>query len=469
MRRLIALTLCVLAAGLGTACGRPTPPNVVFVVVDTLRPDRLGVYGDGRGLTPFVDSLAERAYVFHRAYAQSSWTNPSVASMLTSRYQSQHNVISFGSVLPDEELTLPELLKQRGYATGAVVANILLQPRLGYGQGFDHYKVSARTRTGPLGKPEFLKGRADAVNNEAFAWLDGLSAPRPPVFLYLQYMEPHAPYDPPDAAVQRVLGDRERPDLTAVNTRMFASLPGQNDDLADAVATYYDAEVTSLDGDLRALFDGLAQRGVLDNAIVIFTADHGEELNEHGLLGHHQTLYEEVIHVPLLVLATGYPHRTDVDDVVELVDLAPTIADLADIPRPAAFEGRSLAESHGVGREHGWARLRRRLLHNDQGPETAVSELAKAPQTLSLSPHLRAVIRDTDKMITDTDGEHVFYDLATDPGEHHPGQLAEPKRAALTSADAAFGTEVARHAGPAGAPVLDAETKERMRALGYAE
>lgn len=467
MRRLIALT--VLLTATLAACGRGTPPNVVFIVADTLRPDPLGAYGDARGLTPFIDSLASRAYVFHRAYAQSSWTNPSVASMFTSRYQSQHHVISFGSVLSDDELTLAEILKQAGYATGAVVANVLIQPRAGFGQGFDRYKVSARGGTGALGKPEFRKGRAESVNREAFAWLDGLSSPRPPVFLYLQYMEPHSPYDPPDAALRRVLGDRQPPDLAAANAGMAFPVRGTADDVVAGVKVYYDAEVASLDDGLRALFDGLAQRGVLDNAIVILTADHGEELNEHGLLGHHQTLYEEVIRVPLLVLPSGSARRTDVHDIVELVDLAPTITDLVGLPRPASFEGRSLADSHGVGRERGWARLRWRLSHRDQGPERAVSELAKDGQLLRLSPHVRALVDGSAKLITGVDEERFFYDLATDPGEQHPDQLAPPARAALTSADAAFVSDVARRAGAARTHALDAETRERMRVLGYAE
>ncbi len=470
MRRLTALTVCLIAAAWLAACRGAAPArDIVFIVVDTLRPDRLGAYGSTRGLTPFIDSRAARGYVFGRAYAQSSWTNPSVASMFTSRYQSQHHVISFGSTLAEEELTLAEVLKPHGYATGAFLANILVQPKLGFAQGFDRFKNSVRPRETPKGAPGFLKARAEAINREAFVWLDGLGAQRPPVFLYLHYMEPHAPYDPPEAMVARVLDGRPRQDLDAVNNLMYLPQPDADAALVQGARDFYDAEVMSLDAELRNLFAGLEQRGVLRDAVVVFTADHGEEFEEHGLMGHHQTLFEEVIHVPLLLLVPQHTARTDIHDMVELIDVAPTLLDLAGVPRPAPYEGRSLAAAYGAGHESWWARPWWRLTHRASATPPAISELLKAKETLRLSPHERAVVLDTHKLIAGVDGEREYYDLAADPHEKNPNGLDDAARAGASEAITAFVARAAQRAVPARAHEIDAETKERMRNLGYAE
>src|SRR5262249_8143969 len=133
--------------------------NILVIVVDALRADRLGCYGSSQGLTPFIDSLADRAFVFRRAYAQSSWTGPSVASLLTSRFQSQHGVVTFTSKLADSELTLPELLNSGGYATAGFSANSMLSSASGYAQGFDRYETpdwdASKTRS-----PVYPRGEA---------------------------------------------------------------------------------------------------------------------------------------------------------------------------------------------------------------------------------------------------------------------------------------------------------------------
>jgi len=177
-----ALVVLLVAMGPLPGCSS-SPPDVIIVLIDTLRYDRLGAYGSKRGLTPFLDSFAEQAYVFERAYAQSSWTNPSVASLFTSRYQWQHQLTELGSVLGPEEITLAELLGSHGYASAGFCANILVSHRSGFDQGFDLFRTMAERN--------FAKGRAAHVNHEALAWLDEHTAgegSRAPVFLYLHYM-----------------------------------------------------------------------------------------------------------------------------------------------------------------------------------------------------------------------------------------------------------------------------------------
>ena len=324
-----------------------------MLVGDTLRADRLGSYGSARNLSPFLDSLARRSAVFRNAYATSSWTNPSVASLFTSRYPSQHGVISFESVLSQEEVTLAEALREAGYATAFFSPNGVLREGWGYEQGFDEFAEFAIP--GIAEQPDHLRlpYRADYTNRHALAWLDSLSASgatRPPVFLYIQYMEPHSPYAPRKDALERVLGGRKPPDLDEVNRFAFLGNDVAVDDrvLRD-LRDVYDAEVLSLDTELRRLFHALGSRGLLENAIVVVTSDHGEEFKEHGLLGHEKTLFGEVTRVPLLIALPGRSEGAEIAEAVSLVDLAPTLFCLIGRPVPASFEGRSLLSRAGRG------------------------------------------------------------------------------------------------------------------------
>jgi arylsulfatase A-like enzyme len=458
MYRRFALWLCVLVACHGVGCTKARP-NIVVVVIDTLRPDRLGAYGNSRGLTPFLDSLAARGVVFRNAYAQTSWTNASIASLFTSRYQSQHHVTSFQAALSDQEQTLGEVLKANGYATGGFVANILLLSRLGFAQGFDEYKAFTRTEKDFLGRDLYIKERAQKINSEALHWLDQrekAADKSAPVFLYLHYMEPHNPYDPPAATLERLLAGRPKPDIAAVNDRMrLPNIGTFTDELVRDVQDLYDAEVSSVDADIRVLFDELGRRKILDDCIVVITADHGEEFREHGLMGHHQTLFEEVVRVPLIMLLPQRSERSDVTGLVSLVDIAPTLLDLLGLPIPDAFAGHSLRP---------WFDQR------DSGHigGTVFTELIKEG-TQRARPHERAVIQADRKLISDVDGKKEFYDLRTDPAETNAAALAEPARATLVETLTKFQEQGRPAPTRSAADTADPDTRERMRQLGYSE
>ena len=350
MRRLrvVLLVALVPVAALAVAALKAArrPPDVIVVVADTLRADRVGP-GTRGDLTPFLDSLAARGVRFTRAYAASSWTLPSVASLFTSRYPSQHGVNAFDARLRDDEVTVNERLRDRRYAQAGFVANFRLDAAHGFGQGFDAWFPFVGAEGEPLDKP-----RAPMVAARALAFLDEVMlprgwrrlVPRPPFFLYFHLMEPHAPYLPPPDAVARVGVPVAAEQARALNTRLLAH---DWDALGPAevgeLVALYDGEVAALDAALRTLFTGLARRGLLDRAVVVVTADHGEEFREHGQLGHGQSLYEELLHVPLVVLAPGAAAGRDVDAPISLVDLAPTLLDLAGVAPEPRFVGRSRA------------------------------------------------------------------------------------------------------------------------------
>jgi arylsulfatase A-like enzyme len=473
--RLLAIVL-VLVLLPASCANRSRPPDIFVLLVDTLRADRLGAYGNQQGLTPFLDSLAQHGFVFRNTYAQSSWTDPSVASLLTSRYQSQHGITSFLAVLGDDEITLPEVLHQRGYATGAFIANFLLRRDLGYAQGFDYYRTYSHSSKDAQGKRTYVKARAEEIDREALSWLDQVHRDRPgaPVFVYLHYMEPHNPYDPPQADVDRVLQGRPQPDREAVNRRMGIPNFGTfSDEMVSQIRTFYDAEVMSLDAELRKLFATLKEKHDLDHAIVVLLADHGEEFLEHGIVGHHQSLFEEVLRVPLIVLVPGHDEGAAIEPIVSVTDVAPTVLDLAGIPAPAAFEGGSLRALMGLPR-HGWwpfgsAATEKETSHAALPPTgVAFSELIKNGEQRQ-RPHERTVITPSSKLIADVGGGREFYDLVKDPGETNPDALSQEERSRLSAQLANFVEHVTRRTAPESKVQMDDETRERMRALGYQE
>jgi arylsulfatase A-like enzyme len=466
------------------SCGSPPRPNILMVVVDTLRADRLGSYGNDRGLTPFLDSLAARGNVFHRAYAQSSWTSPSIASLFTSRFQSQHGVIRAGGRIRSQETTLAEVLRDNGYVTAGFSANGVLRGRgdkmtggslrsgSGFGQGFAHYEASAPERVeGIRAQALWATERAEDVNRRAVEWLDGRAQPRQlPTFLYLHYMEPHIPYAPEEAFLRQTFAGRDLPDMYRLNALAYRgnNFPINDSILRDIQATY-DAEVMSVDAGLRSLFSQLEERAFLDDAIIVVTADHGEEFKDHGLIGHGKTLYDELIRVPLLILVPEQSERVDVWDIVSLVDVAPTLVDTLQIGRPDSFEGRSFRVE--LLAATGWWHA---LLARVDGilasePRVAYSELLHDKNHRRLSPHERALVMGSKKLIVGVDGESEFYDSGLDPGEKNSGGVPKGSRALLLDTLAAMQRHVLQLAGADEARPLDPATEEILRALGYTD
>jgi arylsulfatase A-like enzyme len=467
-RKRFRLRVVLLALGLLAACSRTPPPNIVIVVFDALRADRVGCYGNTGGLTPYIDELAARATVFRRAYAPAPWTNPSVASLLTSRFQSQHGITSFESVLAESEVTLPEILGPHRYVSGAFSANGVIGKQRGFGQGYDEYQAILPPKAeGP--RANWLPLRGEVVNRMTLRWLDGLPrTPSRPLYLYVQYMETHSPYAPPEDLMERFFAGRPRPNLEEANSRFFlGNIVPIEPELADVIRTLYDAQVATTDRHVRDLFAALEQRGILRNAIVILTADHGEEFGEHGFFAHKASLYEPALRVPLIIAVPGQTHGRVIDDLVSLIDVAPTILDWIGMPAPDSFEGRSLTPHLPPPSDGGLASLRRWWSGNEWRSAPAYVELVRPAQDKRPSPHERAVILDQHKLIAGVDGEREFFDLHADPGETQSSALGAEDRTAL---EAALQHHV-KHAAGAAAPrelkAMDAETRERLRALGY--
>jgi len=471
--RVVQLGALVLMVVLVAACQRvsPSPPNVLLIVIDTLRADRLRAYGNARGLTPFLDDLATKGTVFRNAFATSSWTPPSVASLFTSRFPSQHRVVTPVAKLADAEITLAEKLAAHGYATAGFSANLRLQPGLGFAQGFDVWVHH------PLGP---IKPRGSELRKESIEWVDGPCAARRPApcVLYLQYMEPHAPYQAPQPYQGRFADpEANAREIAAANSKLVQlKLADISDREAELLEGEYDAEVAAVDAELRLLLADLDRRRFLDNAIILITSDHGEEFKEHGSLSHGSSLYNEAVHVPLIVLAPAVRGGEVVEDQVSLIDVAPTILELLQLPPEPSFEGRSL-----VPLLKGHQSLIRRIAvwfgdgqATDRTPVLLELEDQswgrKKKEWIERRRHTAGLIYGKAKLLVNqlTHTTEVF-DLAADPRELAPRSPSDSADANLAKALDDVRTSLREPAPAAGSQgFLDEGVKEKLRALGYA-
>ncbi len=362
----------VLLAALGfcaAGCGRraPAPSLVLLISVDTLRADRLGAYGCRLGLSPRLDALAAESLVFEAAYAPSSFTMPSVSTLLTGRYPEQNGVHGNKSLLPLGIPTLASLLKERGFRTGAVVSNwVLRQTPQTEGstvdRGFDHYDDRFPEQEANRQIPERLAPDTTAAG---LAMLDRLrgEGEAQKTFLWVHYQDPHGPYTPPEGYRERYLAaESERPwprtelpraqpedappGVPEFEQRGLASLPSYQalDGRSDPAfyAAGYDGEVRWTDEELARLLDGIAQRGLLDDAVIVFVADHGEAMGEADYwFAHGEYLSDPLVRVPLFLRLPGHSSERRTD-VVALADVAPTLLALFGIEPPAEMLGRDL-------------------------------------------------------------------------------------------------------------------------------
>lgn len=329
-------------------------PNVLLLILDTVRASELSVYGYGRRTTPVLEQLAARGMRFDRAIATAPWTLPSHASMFTGRYPFELTV-GYDVPLSDEYPTVAGVLARAGYRTGGFVANTVYGSYLhGLHRGFQRYRDYPLSVTEVLGASTLNRllfkvwnvathdyaepgvKDADRINAEFLGWLDGVGTARP-WFAFLNYFDGHMAYDPP-APYDRKFLDREPPTRSIYGEARRQRSPEEVRGLQDA----YDGAIAYLDAQLGVLFEELERRGQLQRTVVIVTADHGEAFAEHGFLDHGASLYLSELHVPLIVRLPGDEGRgCVVKEWVTLRDLAATIAGLTPV-QPGSFPGTSL-------------------------------------------------------------------------------------------------------------------------------
>jgi arylsulfatase A-like enzyme len=422
-------------------------PNVVLYVVDTLRADALAVYGNPRVDTPSVDRLAAEGVLYENAYAPSSWTRSSVASLLTGVLPGALGVESRDDQLPTSAFLLSEAFSREGYATAAFVANPNVGSFFGFKQGFgDFVELYVRDAGGRVRSRELITG-SDVVGERAIEWL--ARAPQP-FFLFVLSIDPHSPYAPPEAF------DRYSSDAPAEIDGELASLDrtGLTPEQRDRIRSLYLGEVAFNDHSLGRLLGELQSRGLWDRTIVAFTSDHGEEFWEHGERGHGKALYEESLRVPLVVRDPNARGGARITRPVSISDLFPTLLSLAGLPVPQGLDGRRLM---GEGDGHA-------------GPLVATLDL-RGRNLAAIGVHPWKLILDR------AGGETQLYHLDDDPVEAHDLSDEHPERRMelvqllrdRLASDATRRAELGRDDEGPKHRELSEESLRALEALGYVE
>lgn len=424
-----------------------SPPSIVVFLVDTLRADRLGVHGYGRGTSPNIDRFAATATVFERAIAQSSWTKASVASVFTGLYPGAHGVTEHDSVLIDDAATLAEALAAAGYETAGIVTISTVASLFGFDQGFASYEELLEEATPQVHQP------AGRVVDHALRWIDERADAQRPFFLYLHVADPHTPYMPPEDMRTRFAADVAPDDLGnfKIDLSQWQPTDAEVTALRDAASMLYDAEVAYVDAQFGRFLDGLQERGLADDIGLLLLADHGEEFFEHGGFTHGRTLYQEQLHVPMILRLPRDDAGRRIATTVRQVDVLPTLLQMAGVPLPASIQGASLLP----------------LLSTPEVGRPALSQLRLGDLELD------SVIDREWKLIATVapgSGQRRFelFDLDSDPGELRDQQAGQPATRGYFAAWLARRLDELR----AGAldvenAILDPEVTERLRALGY--
>ncbi len=479
----IALALLILAAGGGwVAAGRlarpaqpnsppaasgalATRPNVILVMVDTLRADHLSCYGGSYTPTPNLCRIAADGGTIYNGFSHASWTKPSTATLLTSLLPSSHQAMAKPAALPPEIDTVAEAFQRTGYATGAFVSNTNLTEAFGFAQGFDEYHY--------LG-PDYLFGAVESssklvlyqifrrvyfmfvpglrfgdfyqdsqvVNRHAFDWLDRHASSR--FFLFLHYMDPHDPYF-------------EHPYNGVGIARAASQDPPP--EMAKRMHELYVGEIAYLDGNFGKLIEKLEALGLYDDTVIALVADHGEEFHEHGGFWHGMTLYDEQIHVPLLVKWRKGAPAAPADargEPARIIDVGPTLLARAGAAIPPAMQGIDLATVPAVRAPSD------QLVFSEENHEGNV---------------LRAVRTKTWKWIEANEGNprgltpRELFRVETDPGETENVAASEPGTAAelARQAEALQAAAAAHKVGEAKAATISKEECEQLKQLGYVQ
>jgi len=415
--------LAILLLAIGALSPAPSSPaaaegnrrNLLLITIDTMRPDRLGCYGNASVATPAIDGLARAGALFTRAFAHTPTTLPSHTNLLLGLTPPAHGVHdNSGFVVPPGPTTMAEWLKARGYATGAVIGAFPLDSRFGLTRGFDVYDDYYGSQA--PGLLEFVERGAGAVVERALAWLDDLAGSEP-WFLWVHVFDPHQPWHPPEPYRTR-----------------YASAP-------------YDGEVAYTDHALAALFEALRARGLEGRTLIVLTGDHGESLGDHGELTHGYFAYNATLHVPLIVAGPGIrPARIGAN--VGHIDLFPTACELLEIEAPPGLQGRSL----------------RPLLEGKKAPSPPVYfESLNAYYSRGWAP-LRGYLEGDEKYVDSPLPE--LYDLGPDFGETRnlaPARDLGPQRERFARLLASLSAPGESRA----AVPVDRTTRAKLRSLGY--
>jgi arylsulfatase A-like enzyme len=456
-----------LAAGLTllAACAPDSRPNVLLITVDTLRLDRVSCYGGPPGNTPEIDRLAAGGVRFASAQAPRGLTWPSLATLLTGLQPRTHQVRLNGAMLDERFVTLPEILRDSGYETGGFLANMCDAPN----RGLDTFFCAWWEKSGPPAQ----RRRRQWDSHEQPGWDAAITreterfirkGSNRPFFAWVHYIDPHKPFDPVPAHLRDTF-DSSFPVDDASLAQLTLDQVSMTAEQREQLMAIYDSQVGGVDAHIGRLLQALEEEGLTGNTIVVFTADHGEELGDHNAYFYHlSSVYQQVLSIPWIPRWPGHlPAGRSVEEPVAAADLAPTILDLLGIPDGRAMEGTS----------------RTALARGEAGSQGAGTTYAEwSDQMVVVGEGRWRYVWNPNAIVTygapfKRGGDVGFeiaaeelYDLADDPLQQNNIAGANPEKAAALRKKACdFVTEMdfTKKAPRA----VDPEIRDRLRALGY--
>jgi arylsulfatase A-like enzyme len=457
-RRHLPVALFALALA---ACGVSTEsrgaPNVVLITLESIRPEHLGCYGYDRPTSPALDALAAESVVYDDAHAVTSWTLASHASLFTGLYPTAHQAVGPVDVLGDDYETLAETLAAAGYATAGFASGPYLRRQHNLHQGFELYDDSFATAAHIQAHGEVTNpGITDAIVRYL---RDGRDRQRP-FLLFAYFWDPHYDYIPPPPNDTRFVPEGSvAVDVTeyGVTRKIHEGTPPEQ---MEYVLAQYDGEIRWTDEHLARIFDALREEGLWDDTVVIVTSDHGQEFFEHGAKGHKNNLFVESVRVPLLVKHAGNGPRGHDDRLVSLVDVFPTVVELAGASSEIPFHGVSLLDAEPPAGREIFFELLSIWYRTGNGRTTETRESWYAMRT-----------HDHKLVSVPKRGKEMLFDVRNDPGERkntapQEAELAGSLSRRLTDwqADMKGVAELYRVGGEA---ALTPEQIERLKSLGY--
>lgn len=472
-----------LAAGLSpslwlSGCGkqwRGRRPNVLLIVLDTARADRFSCMGYRRQTSPNIDSMAAEGTIYERACSTCCWTLPSHGSLFTGLYPTQAGATSETLQLPFFNTVLAGALKKAGYDTAAFSCNGWVSKERGFAQGFDEFHEMWRRENRP--DVTQSQGPVELTTTERVTcWIEQRKAVKNPFYVFINFNCVHLPYQPPEPFLSRFVGNRgynnEEVNRVAVVKSCWAYLGGEiklSERDFRIMSDLYDGEVAFADQCVGQIVERLRDSGILDDTVVIVTSDHGENLGEHGRIDHMLSMYETTLHIPLFI---RYPEQfrggTRIDDLVSLVDIAPTILDLCGVQDGMEKLKPSETSLARDDRPH-----RAFVVAGNERPLTGIALMKdRYPSfdTSTIDYRMRAIRTDPYKLIWSISGGMELFDLQTDPGELH--DLADTRVQARDKLHKMLTNWMNRVPSAGDISLLESRDKESLeilRSLGYVE
>jgi len=483
-------------------------PNVVLIVLDTARADDVLATRNNNQVTPALASIAEEGTQFENAFAAAPWTLPSHASLFTGVCPSKHGAHAGNKHLNGRHETIAELFTNAGYETVAVSNNTWISEEFGFGRGFETFyktwqyvqnetdlgriareyegrsKITALGRALFDGNPivnlcntlygKFGRRRSDDGANRTNEWVESWLNQRTtddPFFLFLNYLEPHLPYQPPRKYAEPFLPPgisySEATDIPQQPWEYIANKQEITDVDFEALRALYRGEIAYLDNKLDELTQLFEEAGVWDDTVFVITGDHGENIGDHGLMDHQYCLYETLVHVPLLISGGPFNDGGSSDELVQLTDVLPTLLDVAEIEALDArsnMQGQSFYSANTQSREY--------VLAEYLAPQPSMTALEERIGSLPTEVRqydrsLRAIRTDQFKLVRGSDGSRELYDVHSDPNELTDISTSALDRLEQLETQLDEWLVSFHHAETTGDVAISSETKSRLEELGY--